>query len=490
MPSRNTIQIDITATDNASGVFDSVGGNMQSFGRGLQKTGVSLMALGAPILGIGIKSLQSFGASEKVAAQMAATIRSTGGAAGMSQVEMMGYANTMQNVTEYSDETVASGENVLLTFTNVGKDVFPTAMNAALDLSTAMGQDLQTSVMQIGKAIDKPAEGMDSLTRAGIRFTDAQKDQIKAMVASGDTMGAQQIILQALQEKFGGSAIAAGQTFPGQLAIMNNKIDDSTEKIGGALAPALGKIMEKLTPIIDGVTEWISKNPDLVIGVGAVALGATVLGGVFTILGTIISVGGTLLTGVGALIGFLTGPVGLVVLIGALVAAAVVGYPGGLPKLLSDAATSFKQIVGIVSMTFLNWIKDLGNEFHNLAIFLGMASDAKSRWNKGGDISSGGGGIDYGGGGSGGGSRGFHDYVGPGTANTPYMIGKGAQPELFIPSTSGFYIPNFDKVLANMTGNQGSTINLSIYANSASEGKEAGDAAIGVLDEWQSRGNR
>ena len=35
-------------------------------------------------------------------------------------------------------------------FTGIGKQVFPDAMTAALNLSTAMGQDLQSSVVQIG----------------------------------------------------------------------------------------------------------------------------------------------------------------------------------------------------------------------------------------------------------------------------------------------------------------------------------------------------
>jgi hypothetical protein len=38
------------------------------------------------------------------------------------------------------------------------------------------------------------------------------------------------------------------------------------------------------------------------------------------------------------------------------------------------------------------------------------------------------------------------DDGGVGFAGTPYMIGTGAQPEMFIPSSSGTFVPNADKV--------------------------------------------
>ena len=37
------------------------------------------------------------------------------------------------------------------------------------------------------------------------------------------------------------------------------------------------------------------------------------------------------------------------------------------------------------------------------------------------------------------------DVGGPGIAGQPYMIGTGAQPEMFVPDTNGTFIPNADK---------------------------------------------
>jgi hypothetical protein len=46
---------------------------------------------------------------------------------------------------------------------------------------------------------------------------------------------------------------------------------------------------------------------------------------------------------------------------------------------------------------------------------------------------------------SGGKSPDERDSGGYGFAGVPYMIGKGAQPEIFIPSSNGTFIPNADK---------------------------------------------
>jgi hypothetical protein len=375
-----------------------------------------------------------------------------------------------------------SGENMLLTFTNIGAGggVFDQATQTTLDMATALGMDVPNAAMTLGKALNDPVDGMTKLTRQGVTFTDAQIATVSAMVKSGDTMGAQKVILQELQREFGGSAKAAGETFPGQLDIMKNKVDDVSETVGIALIPALSRVMEKISPIITGIGDWASKNPDLVLGIIGVAGGAFVLGGIFSVLGTVLSVGGTLLTGVGAFIGFLTGPLGLVVLLGALLAAAVVGYPGGLPKLLSDAADSFKKIVGIISIEFKNWIHDLGTEFHNLAIYLGLATDASGKWKAGGVTSSGGGDIQFGGGGTGGTSTSFHAIGGYVSAGERTVVGEQG-PELFTP-VSGGNITNARDTAAMMGGD---TYNLTIYANDYAGGQAA---ARGFMDAARARG--
>lgn len=197
----------------------------------------------AVVAGIGLSISEAMGAQE-IAAQTAAVIKSTGGAAGLTADEISDLAGSLSTLTRYEDDTIQAGENMLLTFTNIGKDIFPDVTEIMLDMSTAMGTDLKSSAIQLGKALNDPMQGMTALTRVGVAFTEEQKNEVKALQESGDIVGAQAIILAELQKEFGGSAVAAGQTFGGQLDILKNSIGNVAETIGTAFLPVLQSLFD------------------------------------------------------------------------------------------------------------------------------------------------------------------------------------------------------------------------------------------------------
>jgi phage-related minor tail protein len=96
----------------------------------------------------------------------------------------------------------------LLTFGNVSGEAFDRAQMAAVNLSARLGQDLQSSAVQVGKALNDPIKGVTALGRVGVSFTEQQKEQIKAMTKVGDVAGAQSLILAQLEKQYGGSAEA------------------------------------------------------------------------------------------------------------------------------------------------------------------------------------------------------------------------------------------------------------------------------------------
>jgi TP901 family phage tail tape measure protein len=81
----------------------------------------------------------------------------------------------------------------------------------------------------------------------------------------------------------------------------------------------------------------------------------------------------------------------------------------------------------------------------------------------------------------------FRDSGGPGWAGQAYMIGAGAQPELFVPSTNGQFIPNFDRVLSAIAAGsqQQSPLvgSMNVYANSYEEGQAAGRGAWDQIEQ-------
>lgn len=181
--------------------------------------------------------------SQKIAKQSEAVIKSTGGAAQITAQQIGDLATAISNKTGVDDEAIQTGENLLLTFTNVqnkageGNDIFNQSTKLMVDMAAAMGTDASGGAIQLGKALNDPVAGITALTRVGVSFTQEQKDQIKTMVESGDTLGAQKIILGELTKEFGGSAEAqATATDKMKVAFGNMQ-----EQIGGLLIPIVEK---------------------------------------------------------------------------------------------------------------------------------------------------------------------------------------------------------------------------------------------------------
>lgn len=355
-----------TLKDSDTGL-KGLGSKIQSFGANTAKVGAGLTLIGAPFAALVSSSIQSFEASQNVTAQLMATLQSTGQAAGISAQYAEDYASALQSVTRYSDETILAGENVLLTFTNIKGDAFKGATQAALDLSTAMGQDLQSSVVQIGKALNDPINGITSLTRVGVTFTEQQKDQIAAMVKSGDTMGAQKLILAELSREFGGSALAAGQTFAGQQDILANKLDDLKEKLGAVAVQALPPLTDALNGAITAFTGLPQPMQDMIMKGIVLLAGLVVLG--------------PIVTAVGGAIGLLGIAIGAVSLPAIALAGAIAGiifvmdklYPGGLKKLLLDASQAAQQlatIMGGIATNAINQAADALSKLQQIAALI------------------------------------------------------------------------------------------------------------------------
>lgn len=248
----------ITADDKASKVLAGVG---DSFTKLLKASAVGVAAIGGAAIAFGVSAVKSFEESENAAAQLNAVLKSTGGAAGVTADQANDLASSLQKVTRFSDETIIGGENLLLTFTKIGKDIFPQATETMLNMSQALGQDVKASAIQLGKALQDPILGVTALRRVGVNFSQAQQDVIKKLVDTGKTAEAQKLILQELQTEFGNSARAAGETFAGKLDILKNSFDDIKESIGKTLVDAITPFATQLSNFIasDKFQAWLQE---------------------------------------------------------------------------------------------------------------------------------------------------------------------------------------------------------------------------------------
>lgn len=246
------IAILVKVRDEASKAVDEIKGKFGGLGDTLGKVGtIASGFLAANVVSGAVSTVTGFigdsiaAVKESIAvnAQLDAVLKSTGGAAGLNAEEIRNMASALEKSSKFEDEAILNGQNLLLTFTNIGKDVFPAATQTMLDMAQAMGTDASGSAIMLGKALNDPTAGISALTRVGVTFTEEQKNQIAAMQEAGDMAGAQGVILAELAKEFGGSAKAASDA-AGSEEAYKDRMNDLQEVIGAKMLPIQMKLTE------------------------------------------------------------------------------------------------------------------------------------------------------------------------------------------------------------------------------------------------------
>jgi len=264
-----------------SGHVNTVGGHFKSALGSILGFATGAVAIGGVTMAAGflvgqMKSVITEGMSQQaVMTDTVAVLKSMGSASGMTAKSVGDYADKMALLTGVSDDVIQHSENVLLTFGNLGKNIFPQAETAAMNMAARLGggspDALNGAVLQVGKALNDPIKGITALSRAGVSFTDTEKETIKTMMAHNNIAGAQAVIMGELNKQFGGAAVAAGTTFGGSMARLNVIVDQAKEKLGLALLPILSKILTAIMPLVTqfgaalpgamaAMTDFVTKN--------------------------------------------------------------------------------------------------------------------------------------------------------------------------------------------------------------------------------------
>lgn len=302
-------------------------GTTQKIAAGAGTAGaIASATLTAPLIAIGIESVNAAREAKAAEAQVTASLASMGGGAGRSLEQLKANAEGLMKTSLFDDDEILKSVTAnLLTFGKVQGPIFDRAQQAAVDLASKMGGDLQGRTLQIGKALQDPVKGITALGRAGVQFSDDQKAMIKSMVASGQTAKAQGLILAELEKQVGGSGEAARNADP--MAAANIDLGEAKQAMGEALVP----IMTKLTK---GVTFLIEKFNGL-----SPATKQWIAGGL-----ALVAIIGPLLLGVS----------GLVMAFGAI--PAIIGFVGGAFALLfSPIGLVVAAIVGAAALIYFNW---------------------------------------------------------------------------------------------------------------------------------------
>lgn len=426
----------------------------------------AMVASAAVLAGIGLfvkQGAESLVNIERLNAQTTQAIKSTQ-AAWTDTSHIVGYAEQIEKLTGIEHENVQEGQNLLLTFTNIrnrvgaGNDIFDQATSILVDMSVAMGTDVKSSAIQLGKALNDPVKGITALTRVGVTFTEQQKKQIEAMVEAGNVAGAQKVIIAELNKEFGGSAAAFGETTAGELAKLKNSFGDVEEELAVAFTPAL----ETAFGAAKDFAQWAKDNPDtfrnLTFTIGGFAAAVLAINAAIETYKAVVALATAAQWAWN--VAMLANPVGVAIL---AIAAIIVGiglimagfgfdwgeFWDGLKKKVEEVwksitdtseqaasfltgipdriAASFSSIAASISSPFINGFNRIATAWNNsvgalnvtLPAALGGAHIGVPRLPfahlaHGGDV----------------------------RAGMPYVIGDGSGPEIFVPGRSGTVVPN------------------------------------------------
>src|SRR5690606_24080047 len=166
-------------------------------------------------LAIGLSAGAVFGAvirntieAQKEQAQLGAVLRSTGEAAGFNSMQLNKMAEMMAKTTTHSTGEITNAQTRLLSYSSIVGEQFPRALQMAIDQSARLGESIEQSAETIGKALEKPSEGVTALTKQGFKFEESQKRVMKRLEETGRLAESQNIVLDVMAESYDGAAKA------------------------------------------------------------------------------------------------------------------------------------------------------------------------------------------------------------------------------------------------------------------------------------------
>lgn len=177
-------------------------------------------------------SYEAYAESAKAQSNLEAVLKATGYAAGWSAEQLNEHAAELQKTTGIADNAVTKVQALIATFKNIRGEQFKEVTELALDLSMVMGGDATSAAMQLAKALEDPAEGLSALARAGIKFSDWEKEAIQINLEHGRVLEAQTMVLAKVKTHVQGVAKAFGETDVGKLEEADKVWTDMQESVG------------------------------------------------------------------------------------------------------------------------------------------------------------------------------------------------------------------------------------------------------------------
>lgn len=180
------------------------------------------------------------------------------GLIGKSVGSLKARASALQEVTRFGDEQTLGAMSLVAAYTT-NEIAIAKVTEAAMDLATVKGMDLNTATDMLSKSV---FSSTNSMQRYGV--------QIDGVAGSGARLNS---ALKAISTQMGGAAKRDADTFLGAMDQMGNAVGDVGEDLGAALAPAIVAVAKATKAFAEALdAEHVEKFLSVVAGGGAVWL--------------------------------------------------------------------------------------------------------------------------------------------------------------------------------------------------------------------------
>lgn len=233
----------------------------ESFNAGFAKLGLDFggLAKGAGIIGAvtvaykGLSNILETGFREAQATEDAINslniaLKNTGQYTTRTSEELVKYAQSLSDITTVGDDAIISTSSLIQSLGNLDREGLKRATKATLDLSAALGIDLNSAAQLVGKAA---AGEVGSLSRYGLLI---EKGSTAAETFAN--------VLNKLEGRFGGAAESKVETYSGAIAQLSIAFGDLSKAVAGYITQSslIQGAIRLTTSLVRETTALI--NPD------------------------------------------------------------------------------------------------------------------------------------------------------------------------------------------------------------------------------------
>ena len=163
-------------------------------------------------------------------------------------------ATALSQTTKYDDDLIISAQALILRFAK-STDATGRLTETTLDLASALGIDLNSAALMIGKAM---SGNSIMLSRYGINFTDAQEKVLKF----GDANERAALLVDKLSGMFGGNAKQAADEYGGSIAIAENNLKNLAGAIYSNAIPGITALTKKISEAAAAWTDYLTVSSE------------------------------------------------------------------------------------------------------------------------------------------------------------------------------------------------------------------------------------